>query len=112
MNQGMHGRNHGAVQFHENGYRIEQRVFSSDECREVLSVIENANVPQSRGGIRNLISVGEIEAFANDPRLLTLAAHIFGRELTPFKATLFVKTGKANWLFPGIRTRHFRLKIL
>jgi len=94
----MNGRNAEVVQFQENGYWIEARVFSSQECERIQSVVGTSEVPRARGGIRNLISVPEVEAFANDRRLLELAACLFGRELAPFKATLFVKTGKANWL--------------
>ncbi len=39
-----------------------------------------------------------IRELANDERLLSLAKGIVGKTLTPFKATLFEKTGKANWL--------------
>lgn len=39
-----------------------------------------------------------IKALASDERLLELCEKISGKRLVPFKATLFEKTGKANWL--------------
>lgn len=39
-----------------------------------------------------------VKALANDARLLAICREISGRELIPYKATLFNKTGKANWL--------------
>lgn len=39
-----------------------------------------------------------VAAVARDPRLLGLAAGILGGRAEPYRATLFAKSGRANWL--------------
>lgn len=77
------------------GYWIEEGVFSPSECEKILLGLQSDDC---RAGLRNLMSNATAAAVANDPRLLRLAKRTSGRSLTPFKAILFNKTGKANWL--------------
>jgi len=44
------------------------------------------------------MSIDEIAEVARDRRLLDIGRELTGNELVPYKATLFEKTGKANWL--------------
>lgn len=44
------------------------------------------------------MSVPSVREFANDERLIAISREFFGKELIPYKATLFEKTGKSNWL--------------
>lgn len=44
------------------------------------------------------MSVPLIRELANDKRLITILEECTGKTLIPFKATLFEKTGKSNWL--------------
>ena len=39
-----------------------------------------------------------VAALASDPRLLVIARKILGTQAVPFRATLFEKSGRANWL--------------
>jgi ectoine hydroxylase-related dioxygenase (phytanoyl-CoA dioxygenase family) len=80
------------------GYWIEEEVFSSDECDAILASIAEAFPAENRAGIRNLMRLERVKTVANDPRLLELCRRIVGTDLIPYKATLFAKTGKANWL--------------
>jgi ectoine hydroxylase-related dioxygenase (phytanoyl-CoA dioxygenase family) len=41
-----------------------------------------------------------VAALAHDERLLALAQSELGSQATPFRATLFEKSGKSNWLVP------------
>lgn len=82
----------------ESGYFIENSVFSGAECDSALNAVAVSNASRSRAGVRNLMSVTEIAELANDSRLIDLAKRHSGKLLRPYKATLFEKTGKANWL--------------
>ena len=80
------------------GYWIQNQVFSDSECEYILETLSRNTVRRSRAGARNLMSFTAIREFAEDERLLRIGEEILGRRLVPFKATLFEKTGKANWL--------------
>ena len=82
----------------EDGYFIQEDVFSEDECDQILTSIFNFNGSRTRAGIRNLMSCSEVASLANNHRLLDLVSSYFGNSPIAFKATLFEKTGKANWL--------------
>ncbi|MGH9947924.1 MAG: phytanoyl-CoA dioxygenase family protein [Pyrinomonadaceae bacterium] len=82
----------------ESGFCIEPNVFTADECQRIFSSIRSTEDFRSRAGVRNLMANQEVAAIAKDQRLLGITKQISGKSLTPFKATLFEKTGKANWL--------------
>src|SRR5262249_10513991 len=53
---------------------------------------------RSRAGARHLMSAPAIEAAAKDERLLRIARRALGDGAVPFRATLFDKSARANWL--------------
>jgi ectoine hydroxylase-related dioxygenase (phytanoyl-CoA dioxygenase family) len=53
---------------------------------------------RSRAGARHLMTNPAVAALATDPRLLALARQALGREARPFRATLFDKSPRSNWL--------------
>lgn len=79
-----------------SGFHIEEDVVSTRACDELIRRLESSAV--RRGGIRNLMSCDMVNKFARDPRLVHLARCLSGSEMIPYKATLFNKTSKANWL--------------
>lgn len=81
----------------ESGFEICNGVFNADECNLLINRI-NRSTNKSAPGIRNLMSNRAVRTIANDRRLSAFAGSFFGRQVVPFKATLFSKTGKANWL--------------
>ncbi len=80
------------------GFYIKENVFSESECERLVEILSCDNVRRSRAGARNLMKIGAISELAFDKRLLAIAKLVFGKELVPYKATLFEKSGKANWL--------------
>lgn len=82
----------------EQGFSILESVFSHAECDDILKSIYDSGLPIGKGGTRNLMSVATIGEVANDPRMLSIAAAFLGNDLIPYKATLFEKTGRSNWL--------------
>lgn len=84
--------------FDHSGYSIIDGVISPAECDQVASHLNNAFPKRSKAGIRNLMSNELVRNLASDLRLIEITESISGKPLVPFKATLFEKTGKANWL--------------
>jgi ectoine hydroxylase-related dioxygenase (phytanoyl-CoA dioxygenase family) len=80
------------------GYSIEKNVLSGEECDSLIEAL-SGNLPgRSPAGARHLMSKPEVAALANDHRLLRLARQSLGEAAVPFRATLFEKSGKSNWL--------------
>ncbi len=84
--------------FSENGYLIVEKVFERYEMDSFIERIGVINLEPERPGYRHLMADPAVRNLANDPRLTELVAKISGEPMAPFKATLFNKAGKANWL--------------
>lgn len=81
----------------EAGFAIAHNILAARECDDLLAAL--AALPQGRAGARHLMRCDEVAALANDERLLSLARQALGSEdAVPYRATLFAKTGHANWL--------------
>lgn len=80
------------------GFRIVEGVLSAEECETIISGLSNSTVNKRRAGARHLMEVPEVARIASDSRLLEIAGRELGNEPLPFRATLFEKSGKANWL--------------
>lgn len=79
------------------GYRIIEGILNPEECDRLVDKL----IPDSAlrvAGIRNLMSDPAVQETARDSRLIDIASAFSGKRMIPFKATLFAKTGKANWL--------------
>jgi Phytanoyl-CoA dioxygenase (PhyH) len=83
---------------YEPGYRIEETILPAEECDAIGSGILNFAMIRGRAGARHLMRVPEVARVATDGRLLSIARRELRTEPVPFRATLFEKTGKANWL--------------
>jgi ectoine hydroxylase-related dioxygenase (phytanoyl-CoA dioxygenase family) len=78
------------------GYSTLAGLLSQQECDRIARRVENAS-SMGRAGARNLLSNPVIADLACDSRLLDLAAEALGTNASPFRATLFEKSGAANW---------------
>lgn len=87
-----------AYQTQNPGFRISERVLSAEECETIVSSLSNSKVSRGGAGARHLMGVPEVARIASDTRLLDIARRELKTELFPFRATLFEKSGKANWL--------------
>lgn len=86
------------VDMKREGFLIRQKVISRSECDLLANELSKLHIGKKRAGIRNLMSVPLIRELASDPRLTDILKECKGKRLVPFKATLFEKTGKSNWL--------------
>ena len=66
--------------------------------RSLLAAASGSEHKRGRAGARHLMSNPAIKATAFEKRLLEIASHFLGDEAVPYRATLFEKSGKANWL--------------
>jgi ectoine hydroxylase-related dioxygenase (phytanoyl-CoA dioxygenase family) len=80
------------------GYYIKENVISKSECDRLIEILSLDNVRRSRAGARNLMKIEAVSELAFNKRLLAITKLAYGKELVPYKATLFEKSEKANWL--------------
>jgi ectoine hydroxylase-related dioxygenase (phytanoyl-CoA dioxygenase family) len=80
------------------GYLIERDVLSDIECDELSTVLADGAQARGRAGTRHLMASPRVREIASDSRLLQLAAEMLGGRAVPYRATLFEKSGRANWL--------------
>lgn len=77
------------------GFLIENDVFSAEECDDIIASLPPTN--HRRAGARHLMTNSEVSDLSLDPRLLRIAQRALAKPI-PFSATLFEKSGRANWL--------------
>ena len=82
----------------DSGYRITEGVLTVAECDALRLSIASRDHRNGRAGVRNVMGNPVVAAVAADPRLLELAADALGRRAVPYRATLFDKSYRANWL--------------
>jgi len=80
------------------GYGIIPSVLAPGEILSLLETVASSSVIRSRAGVRHALSQPRISRIANDPRLLGIAGAICGRDVIPFRATVFDKSLGSNWL--------------
>jgi hypothetical protein len=81
-----------------DGFYIDDQVLSSDECNLLIDVLSKSCGKGNRAGIRNLMTNPAVCSLAHDVRLRSLASRFVGPTAVPYRATLFEKSGRANWL--------------
>ena len=84
----------------DQGHQVFNRIFTAVEMCDVIAHLSNTHLDRTKAGARHLLRVPEMRQLAHDPRLIRLASGFLGGSATPFRATLFDKSPKANWLVP------------
>jgi ectoine hydroxylase-related dioxygenase (phytanoyl-CoA dioxygenase family) len=84
----------------ESGCQITESILSATECDSLLGAFTAAPNSNGRAGTRHMMSNPGVSQLANDGRLLRIARQALGGRAMPFRATLFAKSGAANWLIP------------
>jgi ectoine hydroxylase-related dioxygenase (phytanoyl-CoA dioxygenase family) len=80
------------------GYWITEDLLSNDECDELVAALSAAPGARGRAGTRHLMNYPQIHSAANHPALIAIASRLLGGGAVPYRATLFEKSGLANWL--------------
>lgn len=86
----------GAIR--EHGFAILPDLFSAEILNRALEHIVQSSPRRSRAGARHLLGLEPVAKLARCPRLIALVSAVLGPSCFPFRATLFEKTAKANWL--------------
>lgn len=73
-------------------------VISVSDCNRLLEAFAAANTGNNRAGLRSLMANNAVRDVAVSPALIEIAEDLLEAKPVPYKATLFEKTGKANWL--------------
>jgi ectoine hydroxylase-related dioxygenase (phytanoyl-CoA dioxygenase family) len=81
-----------------SGYAVTDQVLCASECDRLTQDLCDRAIKRSRAGARHLMTHPAVAALASDTRLLTLAREALGHGAVPYRATLFEKSGTANWL--------------
>ena len=84
-----------AAEVEDLGFSKVESIFTEPEITKLLE-----QMPQVKGGMRNLLALPFVLEVAQHPKLLRYVHSILGQNAFPFKATLFDKNPEANWLVP------------
>jgi len=90
--------NNTRADIEQSGFSILPSTFSQDETLELVSDLQRSPLRRSKAGIRHALRHQAIRDLAADPELLSVARDVLGHGATPFRATLFDKSPRANWL--------------
>jgi len=82
----------------EQGFEIVPDVFGADTVSSLIAAIESSTIFRSRAGMRHALEVNVVRLLSTDSRLISLAQQALGNCAAPFRATLFEKSPRSNWL--------------
>ncbi|HWS85905.1 MAG TPA: phytanoyl-CoA dioxygenase family protein [Pyrinomonadaceae bacterium] len=80
------------------GFWVEEGILSGPECDSLARAVSRHTAGRGRAGTRHLMGHPAVAEAAHDRRLLGLARRALGAGAVPYRATLFAKSGRANWL--------------
>jgi ectoine hydroxylase-related dioxygenase (phytanoyl-CoA dioxygenase family) len=87
-----------ATRIEEQGYGVTDSLFDGSELQRVMDTLESVDLERSRAGMRHILKQPEVATIANSTEMVSLAASSLGGAVVPFRATLFEKSPKSNWL--------------
>ena len=87
-----------AESFGKQGFAIIPELLAQKEVDPLLQPLSRADLPRSRAGVRHTMKLPAVFEIASSSQLLEIAREILGGNVIPFRATLFDKSPKANWL--------------
>jgi ectoine hydroxylase-related dioxygenase (phytanoyl-CoA dioxygenase family) len=82
----------------QNGFSIMPALFSSDYVDHLSEDIDRLSPRRSRAGIRHALQLDPVKDLAAEPLLTEIACGVLGSACFPFRATLFDKSSRSNWL--------------
>ena len=82
----------------QQGYAILPAVLEQSTVEGLLAELNVASLPRTRAGIRHAMQLPAVSEIARSERMMAIAQSVLGKEVLPFRATLFDKSATANWL--------------
>ena len=81
-----------------DGFAIVSEVISNREIEQTLGEIAAAAPHRSRARVRHALGLTAVSKLARQAYVIELARAVLGPEAFPFRATLFDKSPRSNWL--------------
>ena len=81
-----------------DGFAIVPQVLTREEISQLLEGISVAAPRRGRAGVRHALSLGSVADLARRPNVMEFAHAVLGPSAFPFRATLFDKSPRSNWL--------------
>src|SRR5206468_2588674 len=88
----------GFYEYGASGSGILRRVLVQSEIESIAEILQPGALERTRAGARHLMRHPAVNQVAHDPRLLSIARLFLDAEPIPFRATLFDKSPRSNWL--------------
>lgn len=82
----------------KEGFEIIPDLFDQGSMASVISSLDKVPLRHGRAGARNALQIDSVRILAGDSSLLDIASNVLGGNAVPFRATLFDKSFRANWL--------------
>lgn len=82
----------------ESGVWTAEGILSPNDCDRLLDALADSSMTRGRAGARHLMAHPAVAELASDARLRALARRELGAHAVPYRATLFEKSDRANWL--------------
>jgi len=82
----------------EQGFELVPDLFSRESMLSLADSIERSAVHRIRAGVRNALQIDSVRDLAYDPILFGLVKEVLGQQAVAFRATLFDKSPRSNWL--------------
>lgn len=82
----------------KQGFEIVPQLFDRESMASVIECLDKTPLRHGRAGARNALQIESVRILAGDSRLLNIASNVLGGNAVPFRATLFDKSFRANWL--------------
>lgn len=86
------------TEWEDDGFTVVHQAFGGAEIESLQRALAESPIMRSRAGARHLLGEPAVARIARDPRLTSLASQALGNEALPYRATLFDKSRRANWL--------------
>src|SRR6266699_947784 len=80
------------------GFEIIPELFDQSSTASLIESPDGLPVRRGRAGVRNALRIDSVRDLATDSKLLNVASSVLGGNAIPFRATLFDKSFRANWL--------------
>jgi hypothetical protein len=82
----------------DQGCSIFDRVFARTHMDRVLASLSAADLERTKAGARHVLNVPVVRELSADPHMVEIASQFVGPPAVAFRATLFDKSPRANWL--------------
>lgn len=81
-----------------DGFAILPKVLENEEIERLLERISAADPHRSRAGVRHALGLRPVAELAQQASVIERARAVLGPAAFPYRATLFDKSPKSNWL--------------